>query len=111
MASECENSAKHGVIMSSAIPVEAEAERPDLKILRPDPSSSEPDRSPRSVSSGFEWKPTRIHSDGQSEPLEERLKRVTPTRAELSEWARRPQNQPPQSWLDDETDPFEPVEE
>ena len=37
-----------------------------------------------------------------------RIAKATPSNAKLIQWANETRNQPPQSWFDDETDPFEP---
>lgn len=34
----------------------------------------------------------------------------TPTNSELRQWARQPENRPPQSWYDATDNPFEPFE-
>ena len=39
--------------------------------------------------------------------IRERIPEATPPSHVLREWAERPENQPPQSWYDDETDPFQ----
>lgn len=42
--------------------------------------------------------------------IHERIAETTPPSHVLREWASRPENQPPQSWYDDDTDPFQPEE-
>ncbi len=40
--------------------------------------------------------------------LQREIEKITPSNAELLEWAERPENQPPESWWNDTTNPFEP---
>ncbi len=62
----------------------------------------------RTANSGTEWFPTMVrYYDPGSKPLAEQLAESTPSNAELVQWASRPKNQPPQSWWDDTSDPFD----
>lgn len=40
------------------------------------------------------------------EPVDDDLSKSTPSNAVLLAWAKKPENQPPQEWWDDEDDPF-----
>ena len=61
-----------------------------------------------SVSSGYTWQPQVTRYDPEPNPLAEQIAEATPANADLLVWAGQPKNQPPQSWWDDTTDPFEP---
>lgn len=63
----------------------------------------------RTASSGFTWTPRVMRCDVVPATTSEPLSEATPANTELRRWAARPKNQPPQSWWDDTTDPFEPV--
>lgn len=61
---------------------------------------------PCTASSGFAWIPKQIlYTNGAAWTPDEMVS-ATPDNAELLEWAFRPANQPPQSWWDDDSDPF-----
>ncbi len=62
-------------------------------------------------SSGFTWEPTRISSDSDAHSCADRLAEATPSNDELRTWAGRPENQPPQSWWEEKSDPFEAEDE
>jgi hypothetical protein len=63
-----------------------------------------------SISSVVEW---QVSQPGTSwrQNLAEHVARSTPANAVLLDWARSGRNQPPQSWWDDETDPFARADE
>ena len=63
----------------------------------------------RTTSSGFSWRPRVTLYPAYSRSIVEQLAEATPRNTELLKWAARPENQPPQSWWDDTTDPFEPA--
>ena len=56
----------------------------------------------RTTSAGFElnW------AQAEQPPASESLARCTPDYATSKEWASRPENAPPQTWWDDDTDAF-----
>ena len=57
-------------------------------------------------SEGFEWRAaTTIYPLG-GEPIGGRIAKATPAADELIVWTNRMSNQPPDSWWNDDTDPF-----
>ena len=64
----------------------------------------------RSTSAGKAWQPAtvRFHLDPQAVYRE--LSEATPPNTVLLKWARSTKAAPPQSWWDDQTDPFTPAE-
>lgn len=56
----------------------------------------------RTTSAGFHV----VSPEAEQSPDSEFLTHGTPNYAKLKEWASRPENAPPQSWWDDDTDPF-----
>lgn len=58
-------------------------------------------------SSGFDWAP---ESSTVYDPMPlvqgGQISETTPANVKLLEWAAKPENQPPQSWYDEEIDPF-----
>ncbi len=54
--------------------------------------------------------PTDDVGDWDEPELRDRIAALTPPSSVLREWATRPENRPPPSWYEDETDPFEAQE-
>jgi hypothetical protein len=79
-------------------------------IRNPATWNTEPDE--RTVSDGAAWNPTSYtRCEQPANVLVDQLAAATPMNSTLLRWAALPINQPPQSWWDDTTDPFEPDEE
>lgn len=61
------------------------------------------------ASSGGQWRPREVrHTDETNEDIDREISEATPLNGQLIRWAGRPENQPPEAWWDDESDPFEP---
>lgn len=73
------------------------------ELIEPDWGHSKPDR----FSSGFVWMPTRSTEGPDPAELENQLLAATPDNQQLLEWARRPESQPPQTWWNEKTNPFQ----
>jgi hypothetical protein len=57
---------------------------------------------------GFEWRAATTSYPLVGVPIGDRIAKATPAADELLEWTYRTGNQPPDSWWDDDTDPFSP---
>jgi hypothetical protein len=62
-------------------------------------------------SSGQVWAPRSVLFENASSSLTEQLRESTPANDVLLAWGDRDENRPPQSWWDDTTDPFSPVDD
>ncbi|UCF33121.1 MAG: hypothetical protein JSV78_12385 [Phycisphaerales bacterium] len=64
-------------------------------------------RTPAMESSGFAWVPVEVHYNRSVDSTSRTLAKATPENVTLLRWAARPDNQPPQSWWHDTSDPFQ----
>ena len=62
-------------------------------------------------SSGVTWKPQYARFEIEASSMGEELRKSTPANDVLLAWGDRAENRPPQSWWDDTTDPFSPVDD
>lgn len=61
---------------------------------------------PATSSAEVRWHPTHTRYEDDFSAMENEIVESTPDYAELIELASRRQNQPPQSWWDQDTNPF-----
>ena len=54
----------------------------------------------------FSWTYSVTRSFGEIDAIDRRLAEATPSAGLLVEWANKPENRPPQSWFDNDDDPF-----
>jgi hypothetical protein len=62
-------------------------------------------------SSGFAWVPVEVHYSRSVDSPSHTLAKATPENVTLLRWAGHSENQPPQSWWDDASDPFRTSDE
>lgn len=62
-------------------------------------------------SSGQVWAPGSVRFESASTALSAQISESTPGNDKLLVWAGRRENRPPQTWWDDTTDPFSPIDD